>query len=381
MVGTLLLPSPSDIVHPQTCSPQSDQHLSCNCSILIPHPSVGGIVVSIAAFQAVDPGSIPGQRIIFYHVKHRQVESINTFCRRPVGLLSPSVVPMLRPPHLGHDCAGRHAGRGRERSCRRMPPHSAGVGSPLPVWMNPVSVGEYHGLRVGAALLCIVAGCIIIGVSRECDADAVGGIFLGAGGLGLLIAVYPFIKAWLNINHVLPLGNFRVHPMPSNSLPEQPTDTQRREGTQSQLNLERTKSRMGTFVDGGAAGEGNPEEGTSSDMPDILSRRKFKQSSSEQDETNRGGEHERPREENKRDPGRRTLETQGEQERPRENKRDPGRRTRETQGEQERPRENKRDPRRTRETQGGEDERLREEKTRNPGRRTRENQQNTRGGR
>ena len=27
--------------------------------------SVGGIVVSIAAFQAVDPGSIPGQRKLF----------------------------------------------------------------------------------------------------------------------------------------------------------------------------------------------------------------------------------------------------------------------------------------------------------------------------
>uniref|UniRef100_A0A8C6L911 Uncharacterized protein n=1 Tax=Nothobranchius furzeri TaxID=105023 RepID=A0A8C6L911_NOTFU len=52
--------------------------------------------------------------------------------------------------------------------------------------MNSVSIGEYHGLRVGAALLSIVAGCIIIGVSRECDADAVGGIFLGAGGLGEL---------------------------------------------------------------------------------------------------------------------------------------------------------------------------------------------------
>lgn len=50
--------------------------------------------------------------------------------------------------------------------------------------MNPVSVGGYHGLRVGSALLSIVAGCIIIGVSRDCDADAVGGIFLGAGGLG-----------------------------------------------------------------------------------------------------------------------------------------------------------------------------------------------------
>uniref|UniRef100_A0A3B4YMS2 Kinocilin n=1 Tax=Seriola lalandi dorsalis TaxID=1841481 RepID=A0A3B4YMS2_SERLL len=76
--------------------------------------------------------------------------------------------------------------------------------------MNPISVGEYHGLCVGSALLSIVAGCIIIGVSRECDADAVGGIFLGAGGLGLLISIYPFIKAWLNINHILPsFGNVK----------------------------------------------------------------------------------------------------------------------------------------------------------------------------
>ncbi|XP_071390073.1 kinocilin [Centroberyx affinis] len=149
--------------------------------------------------------------------------------------------------------------------------------------MNPVSIGEYHALRVGSALLCIVAGCIIIGVSRECDADAVGGIFLGAGGLGLLIAVYPFVKAWLNINNILPtLGHFRVHPTPANPPPEQPAETLRREATQSQLNLERSKSRMGTFVDGGPVAEGNPEEGTS-DMPDILSRRKLKQPPSDQD--------------------------------------------------------------------------------------------------
>ncbi|XP_056149180.1 kinocilin [Lampris incognitus] len=78
--------------------------------------------------------------------------------------------------------------------------------------MSSVSIGEYHGLRVGAALLSIVAGCVVIGVSRECDADAVGGIFLGAGGLGLLISVYPFIRAWLNINHILPsLGIFTMH--------------------------------------------------------------------------------------------------------------------------------------------------------------------------
>uniref|UniRef100_A0A8C6TFL0 Kinocilin n=1 Tax=Neogobius melanostomus TaxID=47308 RepID=A0A8C6TFL0_9GOBI len=77
--------------------------------------------------------------------------------------------------------------------------------------MNPVSIGEYHGLRVGSSLLSIVAGCVMIGISRECDADAVGGIFLGAGGLGLLISIYPFIKAWLNINHILPsFGKFSV---------------------------------------------------------------------------------------------------------------------------------------------------------------------------
>ncbi|XP_061587111.1 kinocilin isoform X2 [Cololabis saira] len=148
--------------------------------------------------------------------------------------------------------------------------------------MNPVSVREYHGLRVGSALLSIVAGCIIIGVSRECDADAVGGIFLGAGGLGLLISIYPFIKAWLNINHILPFfGNFRVHPMATNPAPDQPAETLAREGTQIQL--EPSKSRMGTFVGGGPVAGPNPEEGTSSDMPDVLSRRKLKQSPTEQD--------------------------------------------------------------------------------------------------
>ncbi|KAM6918610.1 kinocilin isoform 1-T1 [Xenentodon cancila] len=148
--------------------------------------------------------------------------------------------------------------------------------------MNPVSVGEYHGLRVGSALLSIVAGCIIIGVSRECDADAVGGIFLGAGGLGLLISVYPFIKAWLNINHILPsFGNFRVHPMATNPAPNQPAETLTREGTQIQL--EHSKSRMGTFVEGGPVAGPNPDEGTSSDMPDVLSRRKLKQSATDQD--------------------------------------------------------------------------------------------------
>ncbi|XP_059418800.1 kinocilin-like [Carassius carassius] len=154
--------------------------------------------------------------------------------------------------------------------------------------MNTVSIGEYHGLRVGSALLSIVAGCIIIGVSKDCDADAVGGIFLGAGGLGLLIAVYPFIKVWFNIHHILPnIGNFRVHPMATNSnpAPEQHAATLTREGTQSQLNVERSKSRMGTFVETAAptAAEGSQDDGPSADVPDILGRRKFKSPSSDQD--------------------------------------------------------------------------------------------------
>ncbi|CAG5896696.1 kinocilin [Menidia menidia] len=150
--------------------------------------------------------------------------------------------------------------------------------------MNPVSVGEYHGLRVGSALLSIVAGCIIIGVSRECDADAVGGIFLGAGGLGLVISVYPFVKAWLNVNHILPsFGGFRVHPTAANPAVDPPAEALRREGTQSQIQLERSKSRMGTFTEGGPVSDPSPDEGTSSDMPDVLSRRKLKQSPSDQD--------------------------------------------------------------------------------------------------
>ena len=36
------------------------------------HRSVGGIVVSIAAFQAVDPGSIPGRRISRFWFQYRK---------------------------------------------------------------------------------------------------------------------------------------------------------------------------------------------------------------------------------------------------------------------------------------------------------------------
>lgn len=40
--------------------------------------------------------------------------------------------------------------------------------------------------------------------------------------------------------------------------------------TQSQLNLERSKSRMGTFVEGGPMAETNPEEGYEIENPHCL---------------------------------------------------------------------------------------------------------------
>uniref|UniRef100_A0A3B4G1R5 Kinocilin n=1 Tax=Pundamilia nyererei TaxID=303518 RepID=A0A3B4G1R5_9CICH len=119
--------------------------------------------------------------------------------------------------------------------------------------------GSYHGLRVGSALLSIVAGCIIIGVSRECDADAVGGIFLGAGGLGLLIAIYPFIKAWLNVNHILP--SFGKHADHLKSQLYQGKGFSSANTTQASLMTDPS-----VFCR------------TSADMPDVLSRRKLKPS-------------------------------------------------------------------------------------------------------
>ncbi|KAF7692296.1 hypothetical protein HF521_009906 [Silurus meridionalis] len=146
---------------------------------------------------------------------------------------------------------------------------------PLISLAHPPSL-RCHGDGIPMVFLSIVSGCIIIGVSKDCHADAVGGIFLGAGGLGLLIAVYPFIKAWLNVHHILPnIGNLRVHPIAPPLAPEQPADSLRREGTLGQM--ERSKSRMGTFAEAGAAAaEGPQEDGPSTDAPDILGRRKPK---------------------------------------------------------------------------------------------------------
>jgi hypothetical protein len=45
------------------------------------HECVGGIMVSIAAFQAVDPGSIPGRRMFFLSSFYHSVKKNAQVCR------------------------------------------------------------------------------------------------------------------------------------------------------------------------------------------------------------------------------------------------------------------------------------------------------------
>ncbi|XP_032744856.1 kinocilin [Rattus rattus] len=82
----------------------------------------------------------------------------------------------------------------------------------------PISTRDFRCLQLACVALGLVAGSIIIGVSVSKAAAAVGGIFLGAAGLGLLIFAYPFLKARFNLDHILPaIGNLRIHP---NSAPD-----------------------------------------------------------------------------------------------------------------------------------------------------------------
>ncbi|XP_021083981.1 kinocilin isoform X1 [Mesocricetus auratus] len=93
----------------------------------------------------------------------------------------------------------------------------------------PISTRDFRCLQLACVALGLVAGSIIIGVSVSKAAAAVGGIFLGAAGLGLLIFAYPFLKARFNLDHILPAlvngnlgwshpaGNLRIHP---NSAPD-----------------------------------------------------------------------------------------------------------------------------------------------------------------
>ncbi|XP_004639225.1 kinocilin isoform X2 [Octodon degus] len=79
----------------------------------------------------------------------------------------------------------------------------------------PVNSRDFHCLQLACVALGLVAGSIIIGVSVSKAAAAVGGVFLGAAGLGLLIFAYPFLKARFNLDHILPsIGGLRIHPNP-----------------------------------------------------------------------------------------------------------------------------------------------------------------------
>ncbi|KAM6172133.1 kinocilin isoform 1-T1 [Erethizon dorsatum] len=87
----------------------------------------------------------------------------------------------------------------------------------------PINSRDFHCLQLACVAIGLVAGSIIIGVSMSKAAAAVGGVFLGAAGLGLLIFAYPFLKARFNLDHILPsittrgshpAGGLRIHPNP-----------------------------------------------------------------------------------------------------------------------------------------------------------------------
>ena len=54
-----------------TTSNYNDNKVEYQYIVLVKIQCVGGIMVSIAAFQAVDPGSIPGRRIHFFVMFHQ----------------------------------------------------------------------------------------------------------------------------------------------------------------------------------------------------------------------------------------------------------------------------------------------------------------------
>ncbi|KAM6172134.1 kinocilin isoform 2-T2 [Erethizon dorsatum] len=79
----------------------------------------------------------------------------------------------------------------------------------------PINSRDFHCLQLACVAIGLVAGSIIIGVSMSKAAAAVGGVFLGAAGLGLLIFAYPFLKARFNLDHILPsIRGLRIHPNP-----------------------------------------------------------------------------------------------------------------------------------------------------------------------
>ncbi|KAM9002842.1 kinocilin [Sarcophilus harrisii] len=130
-----------------------------------------------------------------------------------------------------------------------------------------ISGRDLRCLQLACAALGLLAGSIIIGVSVSSTAAAVGGIFIGAAGLGLLILVYPFLNSRFNLDRFLPsLGNLRIHPQRGNSAEEgAPSGEGKSEGIRSHVSnslstvtrtLEKLKPGSGS-----ASGSRGTEEG------------------------------------------------------------------------------------------------------------------------
>ncbi|KAM9692638.1 kinocilin isoform 1-T1 [Dama dama] len=109
----------------------------------------------------------------------------------------------------------------------------------------PVSSRDFRCLQLACVALGLVAGSIIIGVSISKAAAAMGGVFIGAAGLGLLILAYPFLKSRFNLDHILPTiglgcshptGSLRIHPQPGADHGEGRSSTNgNKEGARSSL--------------------------------------------------------------------------------------------------------------------------------------------------
>ncbi|XP_037355441.1 kinocilin isoform X1 [Talpa occidentalis] len=122
---------------------------------------------------------------------------------------------------------------------------------------NPISSRDFRCLQLACVGLGLAAGSIIIGVSVSKAAAAVGGIFIGAAGLGLLMLAYPFLKDQLNLDHILPtLGSLRIHPHPGPDHGEGRSSTNgNKEGARSSLStVSRTLEKL--KPGGRGAGEG-----------------------------------------------------------------------------------------------------------------------------
>ncbi|XP_020953504.1 kinocilin [Sus scrofa] len=122
----------------------------------------------------------------------------------------------------------------------------------------PISSRDFHCLQLACVALGLVAGSIIIGVSVSKAAAALGGIFIGAAGLGLLILAYPFLRSRFNLDHILPaIGeNLRIHPQPGPDQREGRSSANgNREGARSSLStVSRTLEKL--KPGGRGAGEG-----------------------------------------------------------------------------------------------------------------------------